>query len=142
MQRYSLKLENRIEQLIYLTNGLEAELTVYDIPVNEIFTIILVMEELFVNQVSYGYHDQLIHTIDIDIQWDEKEKEITIWFKDDGDEFNILKKPDPNINLSVEERPIGGLGIFFVKQKMDYVSYDRCNNLNIITLKKKIQFNS
>ena len=57
---------------------------------------------------------------------------------DDGVPFDPLKKPDPDITLSVEERPIGGLGIFIVKKTMDTVTYTYENNKNILTMTKKI----
>ena len=57
---------------------------------------------------------------------------------DQGVPFDPLKKPDPDITLSVEERQIGGLGIFIVKKTMDSVSYAYENGKNILTMIKKI----
>lgn len=136
---HSLHLQNKLEELTRLTQTLEEVLADNNIPDNEIFTIVLVLEELFVNQVSYGYKDTIVHYIDVDLDWEKSEREITITIKNDGEEFNFIEKPDPNLNLSVEDRPIGGLGIFFVKQKMDFLSYKRENNQNIIILKKLIK---
>lgn len=138
MWKKSLILQNKLEELPRLTQSLETFLLDYHVPENEILIIVLVMEELFVNQVSYGYHDDKNHVIDIEIALDESEQEIIITMVNDGDEFNFLDMPDPNIHLSVEERPIGGLGIFFIKQKMDFITYQRTENKNRITLKKKI----
>lgn len=136
---YSFQLQNNLEELPRLTQSLEDVLSVNNIPKNDIFTIVLVMEELFVNQVSYGYKDSTIHMIHVDIDWNKDIREISITITNDGDEFNFIEKPDPNTSLGVEERPIGGLGIYFVKQKMDFLSYKRENNHNIILLKKIIK---
>jgi anti-sigma regulatory factor (Ser/Thr protein kinase) len=57
---------------------------------------------------------------------------------DRGAEFNPLKKPDPDITLSAEDREIGGLGIFITKKTMDSVSYAYENNENILTMIKTI----
>ena len=46
-------------------------------------------------------------------------------FTDEGMEYNPLEKPDPDINLPPEERPLGGLGIFMVKEMTDNISYKR-----------------
>jgi anti-sigma regulatory factor (Ser/Thr protein kinase) len=56
-----------------------------------------------------------------------------------GKELNILKAKEANVNLPLEERPIGGLGIFLVKQKMDFIDYKRIENKNILVLKKRIE---
>lgn len=136
---YSLHLQNKIEELERLTQTLEKVLYDQKIPENDTFNIVLVMEELFVNQVSYGYSDSTSHIIDIDIDWNKDEKVITLTIKNDGTEFNLLNKKDPDTHLGIEDRPIGGLGIFFVKQKMDFVSYKRENDQNIIVLKKNIK---
>ncbi|WP_288716113.1 ATP-binding protein, partial [uncultured Treponema sp.] len=48
------------------------------------------------------------------------------------------EKPDPDITLSVEEREIGGLGIFLTKKYMDSVLYERKDNRNVLTIKKII----
>ena len=59
---------------------------------------------------------------------------ITFEFKDEGTEYNPLEKPDPDINLPPEERQIGGLGIFMVKEMTDEISYKREDGKNILTL--------
>lgn len=135
---YSLKIPNKIDELAHLTQSIEKILFENNISENDILNIILAMEELFVNQVKYGYSDNLIHIIDIELHLNKKDHEILIIIKNNGKEFNILNKPDPNIELSADERPVGGLGIYFIKQKMDFISYCRENDKNIITLKKII----
>ena len=57
---------------------------------------------------------------------------------DKGTPFDPLKKPDPDITLSAEDREIGGLGIFITKKTMDTVSYAYENGENILTMIKKI----
>ena len=50
--------------------------------------------------------------------------------------FNPLEKEDPDITLSADEREIGGLGIYMVKKSMDQVTYDYCNQKNVLRLEK------
>jgi anti-sigma regulatory factor (Ser/Thr protein kinase) len=57
---------------------------------------------------------------------------------DKGIPFDPLKKPDPDITLSAEDREIGGLGIFITKKTMDSVEYAYENGENILTMVKKI----
>ena len=57
---------------------------------------------------------------------------------DSGKPYDPLAKPDPDVTLSAEERPIGGLGIFMVKKTMDDVTYEYKDGKNILSIKKNI----
>ena len=72
------------------------------------------------------------------IGFDEESRTITFRMTDKGIPFDPLKKPDPDITLSAEEREIGGLGIFITKKTMDSVTYTYENGENILTMTKKI----
>lgn len=95
--------------------------------------ITLAIEETFTNIASYAYPDE-IGSVIICIKFADI---ITIKFIDYGMQYNPLEKPDPDITLSAEERPIGGLGIFMTKQCMDECSYEYKDEKNILTLKVK-----
>ena len=102
----------------------------------EFGTLRLVCEELVVNVVDYAYPEETEGYLDIEI---EREKDsIVIRFKDGGTPFNPLAREMPDITLPLEERRIGGLGIFLTVKKMDDVSYDYVNNENVLTIKKTI----
>ncbi len=97
------------------------------------------VEEIFVNIASYAYvlkpgiGDALIR---VAIRQDPKRVEIT--FIDSGIPYNPLEKEDPDVTLSVEERRIGGLGIYMVKKSMDGMFYERKGDKNILTITKKL----
>lgn len=96
----------------------------------------LAVEEIFVNIAHYAYSP------DIGDAWISAsfvDNVLTIIFKDNGKEFNPIAKKDPDITLSAEERNIGGLGIFLTKKFMDNVDYEYKDNLNILTIRKKIE---
>ncbi len=61
---------------------------------------------------------------------------LTLSFADSGMEYNPLEKEDPDITLSAEEREIGGLGVFMVKQIMDEVTYRRTDGKNVLEMAK------
>ena len=63
---------------------------------------------------------------------------VIITFIDNGIPYDPLKKEDPDITLSAEERDIGGLGIYMVKKTMDAVSYEYKDGCNILTIKKDL----
>ena len=92
-------------------------------------------EEIFANVSFYAYPPD---TGMIDVELQKTENNIVFEIKDSGIEYNPLEKPDPNINLPPEERPIGGLGIYMMKQMADKISYRRENDKNILTLEFNI----
>lgn len=107
-----------------------------DMPNDEgmLFKIRLCIEEAVVNIVEYAYGRG--------DGWLEAEttndgKSIRIILRDAGTPFDPLDKPDPDITLSVEERQIGGLGIFLCKQIMDEVSYAYEGGCNILSMTMK-----
>ncbi len=110
-----------------------------DMPKDEnlLFKIRLSIEETVENIVQYAYEDS-IGWMEVETELDEKGIELTITLKDAGKKFNPLEKADPDITLSLEEREIGGLGIFLCKKFMDNVSYTYEDNCNVLTMKKKI----
>ena len=92
-------------------------------------------EEIFANIVFYAYPEKSGMLEAILTKSDEN---ITFEFIDEGIEYNPLEKPDPNIDLPPEERPLGGLGVYMVKNMADEVFYKRENGKNILTLVFKI----
>lgn len=69
---------------------------------------------------------------------DLTETQVLLRFTDNGVPYDPTAKPDPDITLSAEERPIGGLGIFMVKKSMDEVRYEHKDGCNVLTLVKKL----
>ena len=61
---------------------------------------------------------------------------------DSGTPFDPTTKEDADITLSATERPIGGLGIYLVRQIMDSVNYERIDDMNVLTLRKKLSTNN
>ena len=105
-----------------------------------LFQIDLAVEEIFVNISHYAYSPDK-GTVQIECSAEktaDAPAKVTVSFTDSGKAFNPLAIPDPDITLSVEEREIGGLGIFLTKKYMDSVLYERKDNQNILTFTKII----
>ena len=92
-------------------------------------------EEIFANIAFYAYPEA---KGDIEATLEKSNGRIVFEFKDEGVEYNPLERPDPDITLPPEERPIGGLGIFMVKEMADEISYKRVDNKNVLTLIFKV----
>ena len=93
----------------------------------------VVVEELVLNIVDYANSDYL----DVEIIRDEKS--ITLRFHDGGIPFNPLEKEEPDFTIPLEDRKIGGLGIFMVTKYMDTVTYERIGEENILTVRKNVK---
>lgn len=102
----------------------------------ESYAIHLVSEELVVNVVSYAYADDAEGYLKVNI--DKSDDMLVIEFVDGGVAFNPLEREQPDTSLALEDRSIGGLGIFLTTQMMDDVAYRRTDNENILTIKKRI----
>ena len=99
--------------------------------------ICVAIEEVFVNVASYAYGEGS-GDVALDIGFDDASRDVTFRLIDQGVPFDPLQKPDPDITLSIEERQVGGLGIFIVKKTMDTVRYAYEDGKNILTMIKKI----
>ena len=93
--------------------------------------------EVFVNVAHYAYGDGE-GEVTLGISFDEAGRTVTFRMTDRGVPFDPLKKPDPDITLSAEDREIGGLGIFITKKTMDSVNYAYENGENVMTMIKKM----
>lgn len=89
-------------------------------------------EEIYANIAFYAYPQE---PGDVRICLVRENNFIILKFEDNGIPYNPLEKPDPDINLPPEQRPLGGLGIFMVKEMADDIHYEYQNQSNILTLK-------
>ena len=98
----------------------------------------IAVEELFVNIAHYAYPSGGGDAI-IEVDTESVADCVKITFEDTGVPYDPLKHEDPDVTLSAEDRDIGGLGIFMVKQSMDDISYEYTDNRNRLTIVKKIK---
>ena len=93
------------------------------------------VDEIFSNIARYAYHPGSGSAV---VRITVGDDVVTIEFEDSGVAYDPLSTDTPDTTLPAEEREIGGLGIFIVKNIMDSVRYRRNGNKNIITIKKKL----
>lgn len=132
----TLHIRNNPDQLARLYDFLEQQAERCSIDAALLMQIKLAMDEAVTNVIQYAYPESE-GDIRIDMGCDDKGLKIII--TDNGIPFNPLESHEPDITLSLDERPIGGLGIFLVKQLMTNVRYDRSEGKNILTMTKEIQ---
>jgi sigma-B regulation protein RsbU (phosphoserine phosphatase) len=96
----------------------------------------LALEEAVTNVMMYAYPAGVVGRVELDVDADPTR--LVFELRDTGVPFDPTAAPDADISLGVEERPIGGLGIFLVRQIMDSVQYARRGDKNILILTKNI----
>ena len=120
-----------------MADEVEEKLEEFECPMKTQTALCVAIEELFVNVARYAYGEGE-GDMTLGIGFDNESREITFRMTDKGVAFDPLKKPDPDITLSAEEREIGGLGIFITKKTMDSISYAYENNENVLTMIKNL----
>lgn len=133
-----LVLTNQVAELTKLAAFVEeiGEDNGFDMPLT--MSLNLAMEEAVSNVIFYAYpKGECNHTIEV--LFSKVGSEICFVIRDSGIYFDPTAKEDADITLSAEERQIGGLGIYMVKQIMDSVTYIRESEMNILTMKKNIE---
>ena len=98
----------------------------------------LVLEEAVSNIIFYAYPKDVVVEEAVTLTLTCDQDELLICLKEHGIAFGPTQKEDPDLTLSAEERPIGGLGIFLIRQLMDEVTYRREGDCNLFTMKKRI----
>ena len=96
----------------------------------------LALEEAVVNVMNYAYPPGTRGDVTVEAASNDVRLKFTII--DNGSPFDPTLKPDADITLTAEERPIGGLGILMVRQIMDSINYERVDGCNVLTLRKKL----
>ena len=97
--------------------------------------IAVAIDEIFGNIAHYAYAGEKGC---VDVQVDVQNGLAEITFTDEGVPFDPLKSEDPDVTLNVEDRDIGGLGIFLVKKTMDSLEYERRDGRNVLKFTKRI----
>ena len=125
------------ENIEILTEFVNSYLNKYTTNTRAIAQINVAIDELFSNIVKFAYHPEIGKaTLRIELRKDPLS--ICITFIDHGKPFNPLELESPDVDKPLEERDIGGLGIFIVKQTMDEINYEYKDGHNILTIKKSL----
>ena len=142
-----LDIEAKLDNLDEVNAFVESELEALGCSIRLIMKLNVAVEEVFVNIAHYAYaqldpEGNIIPdtgTGPMTLVFDADDSNIKLTFIDQGHEFNPLAREDPDTTLSAEERQIGGLGIYMVKQSMDEVHYKYEDGKNMFTLIHSLQ---
>ncbi|MFZ2639824.1 MAG: ATP-binding protein [Verrucomicrobiia bacterium] len=129
---FETRFQNRLPELIgameragqfFQENGVAGEAT---------YAANLAIEEMSTNIIKYGYDDAAVH--EILLRAEILPGHLVLLLEDDGHEFDPLKASEPNIDLPLEEREIGGLGIHLVRRFVEQMRYERRDSHNRLTI--------
>ena len=131
-----INVEATMENLDTVLGFIEENLELAKCPMKIAMKMTVCVEELFVNIANYAY-DGLVGPCSISFEvCDNTLDKAIITLSDQGKAFNPLEKEDPDTTLSADEREIGGLGIFMVKNIVDKIYYERKGENNTIIMEK------
>ena len=132
-----LTTEATIENINVVTEFVNEQLQELNCSMKAQMQIDIAIDELFSNIAQYAYHPEIGNaTVCVDVT--EHPMTVRITFIDHGIPYDPLSAINPDITLSAEERALGGLGIYLVKQTMDEVTYEYKGGQNILTIKKHL----
>jgi anti-sigma regulatory factor (Ser/Thr protein kinase) len=132
----SIILANEISEISRLNEFIDALGEEFSLAPDIVFNLNLVLEEAVVNIINYAYPKEEHQYIYLSAKMNDGS--IVLTLTDTGKEFDPTAAPEADITLSADERQIGGLGIFLIRQIMNEVRYERIDGKNVLTLEKKI----
>jgi len=132
-----IALKNSVSEVPRLAEAVRGLLKSRNISEKIINEINLSLEEILANIIGYAYADKNEHKITVSLSISGSE--FTAKIVDDGKPFNPLSAPQPDINASVKERKVGGVGLYFVRKLMDKIEYKRSDGKNVLILKKTVE---
>jgi anti-sigma regulatory factor (Ser/Thr protein kinase) len=132
----SVTLVNDVSEIERLSQLVEAFGESKGLTADSVFSVNLALDEVITNVIRYAHDDGGQHPIVVRLEIDQDE--LTAQVEDDGRAFNPLEAPVPDIGASIEERPIGGLGIHLVRSVMNSIEYRREDERNVLIMKKRL----
>lgn len=131
-----LTLTNNIEEVPQLAAFVDEVCETAGLDMSTTTNMNIALEEAVVNVMSYAYPAGSVGEVQIDALLGDKE--LCFVIRDKGKPFDPTAQDEADTTLSLEERPIGGLGIYLVRQLMDSINYERIDGQNVLTLRKKL----
>jgi anti-sigma regulatory factor (Ser/Thr protein kinase) len=132
----SIILANDLSEISRLYEFIEGLGEDFSLSPDVVFNLNLVLEEAVVNVINYAYPKEEHESIYLSARMHEGS--IILVLTDTGKEFDPTAAPEADVTLSADERQIGGLGIFLIRQIMNEVKYERIEGKNVLTLEKKL----
>ena len=102
-----------------------------------LYDVQLAVDEACTNIITHGYAGMDPGSVILDLELDPAQ--LTVYLTDFGQSFEPGDAPVPNVEASIEERELGGFGLFFIQQSMDSVDYRATEDGNTMILVKHLR---
>ena len=131
----TLTLINKVSEITKLNEFVKSATAALNMETGLANQIKLAVEEAVTNVIDYAYPNGTEGNINITIEADENR--IRFILSDSGAEFDPTGVSKADTTLTVDERPIGGLGVFLVRNLMDSINYERVDGKNVLRMEKR-----
>jgi anti-sigma regulatory factor (Ser/Thr protein kinase) len=128
----SISFANDMRELTHVLQVVNVFLEPRELQSKLVYAVNLILEEILMNIIRYGYDDEDSHEIEVQIELEEDEVALTV--RDDGKEFNPLTIPGPDRSKSAMDRIEEGLGLQFVRHMRNAMEYRREGDRNILSI--------
>ena len=128
----SISFANDMRELTHVLQVVNVFLEPRELQSKLVYAVNLILEEILMNIIKYGYEDENSHEIEVQIELEEDEVALTVI--DDGKEFNPLTIPGPDRSKSAMDRIEEGLGLQFVRHMRNAMEYRREEDKNILSI--------
>ena len=134
----TLRITNDMKESVKLTPFVDDMANALSLSDETKDSVNLALEEALVNVILYAYPEGAKGPITLTARADAARTHIRFELRDGGKAYNPLLNEMPDLTLGIEERPIGGLGIFLIRKMMDELAYDRLGGENVLIMRKNL----
>lgn len=136
MQRYQITKAAELESLKTFRDFITESCAKYKIPADTVHDLKLAVDEACTNIIQHGYKGLIPGSIILSFRIEQDR--ILVQITDFGHIFEPVNAPKPNIEAALEDRELGGLGLFLIYQTMDNIDYKCSEEGNVLTFTKYI----
>lgn len=133
-ERFELTVEAKVEQLARIGEFIVDAMRAFGLNDRKSFEVQLAVDEACANIMHYAYSEA---GGVIELSCERRNDAVRVIIKDHGKPFDPTAVPPPDLDADVEDRAVGGLGIYFMRRMMDEVSHKFQNGQNVLTMVKR-----
>ncbi len=130
---FARSVPNTLEGISVLNAEVGVFLQSAGVSTEAIYAVETSVEEMLTNVVKYGYDDSAAHVIAVEII--VSRHDVKLILEDDGHPFDPTRQASPDMDRSIEDIPIGGLGIHLVRSLTESMEYNRENGRNRVIIR-------
>jgi serine/threonine-protein kinase RsbW len=129
--RFELDIEGELANLSVIGDFIADSMRNFGLDDRKIFKVQMAVDEACTNIINYGYTAEVGM---INISCRRRDEDVMVVIKDTGKPFDPTSVPPPDLDANLEEREIGGLGVYFMKTLVDEVKYEFRDGRNVLTM--------